>query len=396
MYSYHIMRRKNIAYLNTDPRSCASEHDTSKPLIEDDKFKSIRDDIELVNQSIDADARFQLPPGFSLVITERDNHSLFRALVLHATPDLHTFNHIALRRKVMDHMVNCSANEFTTFMRRVRVEHRDEKYWGKDCVALLTFMGTNINMIPVLATKKTFGLRKLSTPVMSRILDLLCGESQETYLEHMRGRSADHGEYPEIVVVGRILKRRIVILHHQMPHSSMTRKCFEPEGFDGSEEDTIYLMRLEGGHFHGVEFDKNEQIDIIASSMLPSGFSIYRVEGNAHNVFLSLSFLQYGDESEFIWLQTQAKVLTDSRGYEDLVAAGIVLKRHIIVYEHKDINLVSLTTRHIFFDDRISTWGNTFYLLQVSDGRYHALERKQVKVNSSSMETRSRKKSKLM
>ena len=391
------MAPKNIARKKTRSSSSASEHDTGKHLREDDELALVQNDIELVNQSIDADARFDLPPGFSLVITNRDNHSLFQALVRQTPPTLYAFNHYWLRREVMDHMLNkWNANEFNTFMRNVRMKHRGEQYWGKDCIALLTLVGTNINMIPVLATKKTCGLHNLSTDVLSRILDLLCGESQETYNDRMHGRWGGQGDYPELVVIGRLLKWRIVVFHHQMSQPSRARESFELEGLDGSEENTHYLMRLEGGHYHGVEFHKNEQMDIVASKLLPVGFSIYRVEGDAYNVFRSLSFLQYGDESVFNEIQTKAKVLTDSGGYDDLVAAGMVLNRNIIVYEHKDLNLVSLTTRNIFLSAQEPTSGNTFCLLQVSDGRYHALEQEPDKVDSSNMETRSKKKSKSM
>ncbi len=131
-------------------------------------------------------------------------------------------------------------------------------------------------------------------------------------------------------------------------------------------------------------------------------------------MFLALAYLHLGNERRFIEIQRSALLgRTYACDYDDLVAAGRVVRHHIIVYEHEDVRRDSLTTSRIFLCE--ADVENTFYLLRVADGRYHALERKPDKrakedavantmdvdgqtehKNSTCMETRSQKKSRLV
>jgi len=380
--------------------SGAAKHDPGKHESEDDEFRLAEAEIDRVNQSIDADAGFHLPHGFTLrPCTKRDNHSLFRALALFTPPNICDPSHLELRHVVVNRLVYQWRHEaFEMFMRGVRVQQQEKQYRGKDCTALLTCMGVNMNMVPVLASRKTRGLKILPRNLITKILDLMRGETQWSYLKRMQGRSGDRGDYPELVEVGRLLNRHIVVLHHPVTHPSAARTRFEIEGLANHEENTHYLMRLDGGHFHAVEFCKNEQMDIVASLLLPPGLSIYRVNSNTYTVYRSLSYLHYGDESKF--MRIYIRVMGGQGDYDNLVAAGKVLKRHIIVYRHKDLNLVSLTVTHIFLRDVDVASDNTLYLLQVADGRYHALEQERelkvtgVKNPKNTMETRSMSKKK--
>ena len=181
------------------------------------------------------------------------------------------------------------------------------------------------------------------------------------------------------------------------------------------EQNTLNLVCFPDKQYHACHFSRELQLDMAATMLLPPGYSIVRVKGDVSSLYRALAYFWKGSESFCVelrhatirhigrnwdnrdalyvqairWDDPNETHLTymrrmlqpnhDCVGQPELVAAGIVINRHIKILHHSQLHhayFTHLPSNNLpGFEDTKVTHDkyNTAYILCVADGRYHAL-----------------------
>jgi hypothetical protein len=332
-----------------------------------------------------------LPIWFTTYYVQRGDDSMFRALSL--LEDDNTHHHDQWREKIVEYVANHLM--------------KDTRYHGKDCKVLTTTVGCNTDMVPILLNKKVCRISSLTKSDLSIIMDFL-SETPEAYRKRRLGHGHNRGSYLELVAIGKILERHVVVFY---PSGTSIR--INNGGVEDLEQNTFYLVCV-GENYHGCKFSKMKQIDAAAKLLLPSDLTMRRVKGDRNNMFRALAYLWNGSEYDHVILRNevvnlvvkewknpdvtfvndiqmdhkdetevsyQTRMLppeSDWGDHPELVAAGMFMNRHIILLMHSQLQNDFLTEMHLklpkpaqfeIFDY------HPVYLLRVADGRFQPLER---------------------
>jgi hypothetical protein len=174
---------------------------------------------------------------------------------------------------------------FQSFMREVHLRfYKWKQYWGEDCKSLLTTLGLDMNVEPIIVTKEGSAPYPgvLCRDLLSRILNLLSGETTISYRERILGPKDARGDYPELVAAGQVWNRHIVIMQPAPSQNTMTETRFELAGREFRESNTAYLVRVNDNHYHACHFRHDVQCDTLARLLLPNGFYVEEMEGVQH------------------------------------------------------------------------------------------------------------------
>ena len=168
----------------------------------------------------------KLPIWYTTLYVQRGDDSMFRALSL--LEDGTTDHHGHWREKIVEYVANHLM--------------KDTRYHGKDCQVLTTTVGCNMNMVPILLNKKVCRISSLTLSDLSIIMDFL-SETPEAYRKRMLGRRHNRGSYLELVAIGKILERHVVVFY---PSGTSIR--INHGGVEDLEQNTLY-----DGRFHRLE-----------------------------------------------------------------------------------------------------------------------------------------------
>jgi hypothetical protein len=369
---------------------------------------TVSGDEEAINQVLHS-VMGQIPPGFTICAVKQDNHCLFRAL-----SRVMGKSHAELRHDIVAHICFQSHDLFCLFMKDVNQNHvykKKTKYWGRDSRALLSFMGYDMNMEPVLSSGKKTGIATLRFMDMVKILTFLDGDTISSYRERMATPKAGRGGEHEIVVAAHhVVKQHVSVLHlSTLGRLVRINHIVNAELAFPCEEQTLYLACIDGNQYHAYYFSEMDRIDTVAQSLLPSGFcaqKVHRIKNNRNSLFRALAHLWYGDHRKhdimrahivnYIWsnwnathgslsvyMTTDQNKLTrdeykqrmfrpggEMGDYPELVAASITTRRKIHVWYHATIEDQALKAIPIAVDGPDMNEEDTLYLLQVSDGRF--------------------------
>jgi hypothetical protein len=200
-------------------------------------------------------------------------------------------------------------------------------------------------------------------------------------------------------------------------HLEMACTDFHLQGLEVSESNTTYLVRVNNNHYHTCEFRRDIRIDTSARILLPPGFYMEEMKRDKFCMFRALAHLWCRDSEQHIdvrlmivrymifnwgrpWLISQCRwaipeyfilprylerspMLYGQETREpfwnqgdipELVAAGRMAGCHIMVMVHKAVGDKFLSTIQISINGLEVRRDNTFHLLRVADGRFHALE----------------------
>jgi hypothetical protein len=130
--------------------------------------------------------------------------------------------------------------------------------------------------------------------LLPRILAFLNGERPTEYRDRIMLHTASgQGDFPELIAASQVYKRHIVVItctsRTGRDVASLKHTHIDFPSLPFIEENTTYVVRVEGNHYHACTFSREEQVDVSARVLLPRGFYVEEIQRDRHSVFRALA-----------------------------------------------------------------------------------------------------------